>query len=412
MSIEEDLSDHESEDSELEEEIRAGCDKSKKAFRPLMDDKQMIEFQRALSDISKSNLAMAKAFEVATANQSKMAKDLKEAMHHVSMTTEQVKEAIKHASTIMEASRSTARLQYETQQARQQPEPGVNGEPFASSTPTAIQSQIIQNGLPVAEGPSGTQINSFASQNSELTRDISELRKTLQIQQNTKVNIKRDYKLTAKLGLEFWMDYLRSELGTNGLLWVIDPAVQANESLDEETRASCNEVVRDIMINHMDENYHNKVIGIRDPREIVLKLKEVKRIENNVTSSSVRARLYQTKMRKNETMFDFAERFEAIIREYDNCEGTVPLGIEEKRAAFYQAVVGQVSELRVVNLFSKKMNGIDMSYEEIKNYVSQLEAEKKSDQAASTSRDSVPKVQMVRKSNVTQRGTESMKCYN
>ncbi|XP_011696620.1 PREDICTED: uncharacterized protein LOC105455196, partial [Wasmannia auropunctata] len=91
---------------------------------------------------------------------------------------------------------------------------------------------------------------------------------------------------------------------------------------------------------------------------------------------------------------------------------TVPLGIEEKRAAFYQAVVGQVSELRVVNLFSKKMNGIDMSYEEIKNYVSQLEAEKKSDQAASTSRDSVPKVQMVRKSNVTQRGTESMKCYN
>ena len=55
----------------------------------------------------------------------------------------------------------------------------------------------------------------------------------------------------------------------------------------------------------------------------------------NVTDTLIGARLYSFKMKLNKKSFDFCERFNSIIREYENCETAVPRTEQEKRLAFY-----------------------------------------------------------------------------
>lgn len=160
---------------------------------------------------------------------------------------------------------------------------------------------------------------------------------------------------------------------------VIDPSIQVPRDLDEEKTARRKGMVRAIIINHLDEEYHKRILHMKDPRDIISKLKEFKRNETNVTHSSVRTRLYQLKMKSNEKVFDFCERFDTIVREYENCGGAVPLTDQEKRSAFYQAVSGQVPELRSADLIRKQTESREMNLEEIKSFISQLEAERHAD---------------------------------
>ena len=51
--------------------------------------------------------------------------------------------------------------------------------------------------------------------------------------------------------------------------------------------------VRDIIINHIVEKYYAKILDINDPREILSKLKEYKRLETRVMSVSARKDLYE-----------------------------------------------------------------------------------------------------------------------
>ena len=44
-----------------------------------------------------------------------------------------------------------------------------------------------------------------------------------------------------------------------------------------------------------------------------LKIKECIRVENNVTHTSVRAKLYQIKMYKNESVTEFNRKFDDIV---------------------------------------------------------------------------------------------------
>lgn len=162
---------------------------------------------------------------------------------------------------------------------------------------------------------------------------------------NTKINIKRDYKLTQKSNFDLWIDYLRSDLMSNDLLDVIDSKNKDPENLSANIIAKRKNIVRDIIINHLDENYHKKILNKNDPKEILKKLRGCRKSEVNVTHSSVRTRLYQIKMKKDEKVDDFCERFDSIIREYEACEDTVPLTDQEKRSSFYQAVASVVPEL-------------------------------------------------------------------
>lgn len=153
-----------------------------------------------------------------------------------------------------------------------------------------------------------------------------------------RLHIRREYKLTQKYNFDLWMDYLKSEL-------------MNNENFSKLKVAKRKSLIRDIIINHLDENYHKRILHEKDPTEILKKLRGYKKSEINVTRATVRARLYQIKMRKDEKVSDFCESFDSIIREYKSCEDAVPLTEQEIRSAFYQTV--NVPKLRNIDLFSE-----------------------------------------------------------
>lgn len=194
---------------------------------------------------------------------------------------------------------------------------------------------------------------------------------------SSKVNVKRDYKLTQKTSLNTWLDYLRSELKSNDLLDLIDDneTPPLNETLEQRNKR--NGIVRDIIINRLDGHYHRKILKINDSKEIIEKLKEFKKIEYNVSDANIRFELYNIRKGKKEKLDDFNERFDAIIRKYDSCGSTIPLSEVEITSAFYNAVTGSYPELKFVSVFKRQQEKKDLSIDEIKNYILQLEREKK-----------------------------------
>ncbi|CAG5072478.1 Protein of unknown function [Cotesia congregata] len=83
-------------------------------------------------------------------------------------------------------------------------------------------------------------------------------------------------------------------------------------------------------------------------------------------------------LEKNESVVDFCERFDAIVREYETCGSGEPLTAQELRSAFYQAVTPIIPQLRDADLI-RRTNSNEMSLEEIKSFILQLEAEKRSE---------------------------------
>ncbi|KAL1509337.1 hypothetical protein ABEB36_004093 [Hypothenemus hampei] len=196
---------------------------------------------------------------------------------------------------------------------------------------------------------------------------------------NNKINIKRDYNLSQKTNFELWLDYLKSELQSNDLLDVIDDSIKNTENYSEYMIQKRKGLVRDIIINHIDENYHKRILNEKEPKEILKRLKLFKKGESNVTHTSVRARLYQIKMGTEEKVIDFCERFHSIVREYESTEDAVPLTEQEKRSSFYQAVSGVIPELRNADLIRRQTSLREMTLDEIKSFITQLEAEKSSE---------------------------------
>lgn len=195
----------------------------------------------------------------------------------------------------------------------------------------------------------------------------------------TKINVKREYKLTQKSSFDLWLDYLKSDLTNNDLLDIIDSNIRGPENISVSSSSKRKSIVRDVIINHLDEYYRKRILNESDPKEILKKLRGYKKSEINVTHTSVRARLYQIKMRKEEKVDDFCERFDSIIREYEACENAVPLTDQEKRSSFYQAVSSIAPELRNADFIQRQNFSKEMSLEEIKSFLLQLEAEKKSE---------------------------------
>ncbi|XP_039307720.1 uncharacterized protein LOC120358237 isoform X1 [Solenopsis invicta] len=222
---------------------------------------------------------------------------------------------------------------------------------------------------------------------------------------NQRLHIKREYKLTQKYNFDLWMDYLKSELTNNDLLDVIDLSIKSPENLSELEIVKRKGLVRDIIINHLDESYHKRILHEKEPIEILKKLRGYKKSKINVTHTSVRAKLYQIKMRKDEKVSDFCERFDSIIREYESCEDAVLLTEQEIRSAFYQAVSINVPELRNVDLIRRQSNLKEMNTDEIKSFMMQLEAEKKSETREKLERVEKPETRV-------QRATiEETKCF-
>ena len=165
-----------------------------------------------------------------------------------------------------------------------------------------------------------------SNMNNLLSKYVQRLAKTIEGEMSTsKIIIKRDYKLTTKTNFDLWIDYLKSELTSNDLLDIVDSTSESPENISENKMLKRKSLVRDIIISYIDENYHKRILNLKDPKEILTKLKSYKKSECNVTHASVRARLYQIKMKRDEKVYDFCERFEFIIREYETCEDAITL---------------------------------------------------------------------------------------
>lgn len=75
--------------------------------------------------------------------------------------------------------------------------------------------------------------------------------------------------------------------------------------------------MKEVVITHIDEDYHKKILGITEPMEILEKLREARKEEVGSTPTSIRTRLYNLRMNKGERANQFCERYDQIIREHD-----------------------------------------------------------------------------------------------
>ncbi|XP_067204522.1 uncharacterized protein [Linepithema humile] len=203
----------------------------------------------------------------------------------------------------------------------------------------------------------------------EMTKTFANLNKTLECNIQRKFNIKRDYKLTTKSNLDLWLDSLNSELAANDLLEVLNN----NNDNSEKTMKEKN-IIRDIIINRLDSKYHQEIIELKDPKDILLKIKEIKRLETNMTHVTVKVqKLYSIKKSQKEKAVDFFDRFDNIIREYEICNSEIELTEKEIRAAFYNAVSDSSPELRTAYIV-KGQTGPEMTIEQMKTCLLQIEA--------------------------------------
>ncbi|CAD6216046.1 GSCOCG00011254001-RA-CDS, partial [Cotesia congregata] len=187
------------------------------------------------------------------------------------------------------------------------------------------------------------------------------------------------YTLNSDSDINIWLDKLKSELSSKDLLDVIDPTVIGPDNLDVQTITKRKQAVREIITSHLDDKYYKRVLTITDPIMVITSLKEAKRVEKNVTHTSVRTKLYGMRLKPKESIDEFWNKFDNTIVEYESCDNAVPLTDEEKRSAFYQAVSKVIPEARTADLLHRQFKGRSMTLVELRSHLLQLEAEKKSE---------------------------------
>lgn len=213
-----------------------------------------------------------------------------------------------------------------------------------------------------------------------LNASITALKSTLESSKKSQnYQVPRKYTLNSDSDINIWLDKLKSELSSKDLLDVIDPTVIGPDNLDVQTIAKRKQAVREIITSHLDDKYYKRVLTITDPIMVITSLKEAKRVEKNVTHTSVRTKLYGMKLKPKESIDEFWNKFDNTIVEYESCDNAVPLTDEEKRSAFYQAVSKVIPEARTADLLHRQFKGRSMTLVELRSHLLQLEAEKKSE---------------------------------
>ena len=194
---------------------------------------------------------------------------------------------------------------------------------------------------------------------------------------NTELNIKRDYKLCNKSKFDHFLEYLKSKLRSSDTVYIIDKTVQPVLSKESMTKKLDVFKVRDTIISRIDESYFRRVCDIQDPVEMLDKLKEIKNLENNTTTCNIRRNLYSIQFNPSkEKATEFCSRFEELIRTYESLPETNKLPEEEKRDAFYNAIVKAVTDVKSIDFIQRTDRGSRLSYKQLKEFIIQEEAER------------------------------------
>ena len=206
-----------------------------------------------------------------------------------------------------------------------------------SVSPSPQTSQNTLNILNSTVNDSGANemLNSSDSQNlsiSELNQTLKNFNNSFEKSANPRIFFKTHYKLTKKTSIKTWLDYLNSELMTHDLLDIIDDTVQPIRQFSSEEKNKRIIQVRNILINRIDDYYHKNILNIKNPVEIIEKIREIRKSEANLSASNVRAKLYLLRKQKSAGIMAFYDKFDAVCQESRVGEDIVPLSDEEKRS--------------------------------------------------------------------------------
>ena len=91
---------------------------------------------------------------------------------------------------------------------------------------------------------------------------------------------------------------MKSELKLYGLTDAIEPTSETIYS--EKEQSDRKNIVKELIINRINANYHNIITNIDDLVVILRTLKERKQIENNISDKTIRQQLYMLKMKPRE----------------------------------------------------------------------------------------------------------------
>ena len=123
-------------------------------------------------------------------------------------------------------------------------------------------------------------------------------------------------------------------------------------------------------------NYYSKVINLTNPKEILEKTRNLKGSELNTNSLTIRTKLYDLRYVPEKMKApEFLDKFEDLIREYESLPDVPPLSELEKRDAMYKAIEDTVLSVKNAEFLTKTQTGKSLSYEQLKFYIIQDEAD-------------------------------------
>lgn len=163
------------------------------------------------------------------------------------------------------------------------------------------------------------------------------------------------------------------------LLYIIDPNEKPKNDNDSNENIKIDEFkVREILIR-LDQKYQNMVLEKQDPTKILNQIKEIRMSEANVTTISVRKVLYNTIYNPNkEKASEFIERFDELVRQYNNISNFNKMSKDEKRDIFFTNVYDSVPTIKDTDFMMRNTHKTGLSYEKLKQYILQNEANQKS----------------------------------
>uniref|UniRef100_A0ABD2XQH6 Endonuclease n=1 Tax=Trichogramma kaykai TaxID=54128 RepID=A0ABD2XQH6_9HYME len=169
----------------------------------------------------------------------------------------------------------------------------------------------------------------------------------------------------------------RDELTLCDLLYVIDPVNGKGKNLSEEQLEKNKIRVRDLIINRIDISYYSKVSHLRDPVELLGKVREHKRNETAITPSVLRKRLYRIRYDpKKEKASAFWDRFDKLVMTFNSSPGVQKLSEDEVRNALFDAIVHALPQVTDTQVLHKFSTGNKLSISQLKDYIVQQESAK------------------------------------
>lgn len=187
---------------------------------------------------------------------------------------------------------------------------------------------------------------------------------------------KLEYFSTPKKNYQMWLSLFMTELSLKRLEDMIDENVPPYRPFSQAEIDSRKNIVRGIILSHVDEHYQENIIEISEPRDMLVKLQKMKRDEINDTTVSLREQLRNLTFKiGTETLNDFNLSFDEVVRKFDVIS-PIKMSENDKRDAYYQIISKIIPSIKDATYRDvAKGVGDGFTLIELRKYAQQYEAE-------------------------------------